>query len=279
MYYNLYGYGKLDSIPNRLKQQETLIADLAPDVLCTQEFDTLHRNNTKAMLEADGYVEVPVGSNGEVLYDGKLNCAAMFYRKDNVILVESGGETFPETVTVDGESLYGNNGMTKSSTWAIFKQKSTGKLFLVINSHFMWTDPSHLTTVQANKVRADNATRTLALIERIRASKAEYADLPVIFGGDLNSQPTSDACSILATALTHASTVAKTYEKIGYYGCYATYDSTTKEYTYRQPTASDNIIDHVYVDGVSEVNYYLPVKEFRALISSDHLPWVINFEL
>ncbi len=279
MYYNLYGYSKLDSIPDRLKQQEEMIADLSPDILCTQEFDSLHRNNTKAMLAADGYVEVPVGSNGEVLYNNTINCGAMFYRKDNVILVESGGETFPETVTVDGEDLYGNNGLTKSTTWGVFKQKSTGKLFLVVNSHFMWTDTSRLTYDQANKVRADNATRILALIERIRSSKAEYAELPVIFGGDLNSRPDSEACNILGNTLTHASVAANTYEKLGYYGCYATYDSSTKEYTYKQPTVSDNIIDHVYVDGVTSVNSYLPVKEFRALITSDHLPWIVNFEL
>lgn len=278
MYYNVYGYSKLDSIPNRVKQQEEMIADYNCDVVCTQEFDSLHRNNAKALLEADGYIEVPIGANGQVLYSSNINCAAMFYRADRLVLVESGGETFPTTVVVDGESLYGNNGDTKSITWAIFKQKSDGKLVLVVNSHFMWTDTANLTVEQADKVRVDNANRLLALVARIRASKAEYATLPVVFGGDLNCRPYSDAYAVLKASLSAASEVAQTYRKIGYYGCYATYDSATQNYTYREPTSSDNIIDHVFVDGV-EVNEYLPIMEFRALVSSDHLPWIVNFTL
>ena len=69
MYYNVYGYGNLDSIPDRLGQQVALIADAAPDVLCVQEFDRLHRGSAKALLEQAGYTEVPVTEDGGFLCD------------------------------------------------------------------------------------------------------------------------------------------------------------------------------------------------------------------
>lgn len=279
MYYNVYGYGKLDSIPDRLKVQVELIADNAPDILCVQEFDTLHRNTSKSLLKKKGYKEVAIDGKKEVLHTGGKNCEAMFYNSDRVKLIKSGGELYPEWVTIDGVSLYGNNQSTKSTTWGIFQQRSNGKLFLVVNTHFMWTDTSKLTVEQANLVRVNNAERILALIDRIRAMDEAYADIPVIFGGDLNCQMDKTPFAVLSEAMTPAYQAAEQYQKIGYYGCYATYDKTTDEYTYREPVESDNIIDHVFVKGDVKVLCYLPITEFRALITSDHLPWYVDIRL
>ena len=279
MYYNVYGYGKLNTIPDRLKVQVELIAENAPDILCVQEFDTLHRNTSKSLLKRKGYKEVAIDGKKQVLHAGGKNCEAMFYNSDRVKLVESGGELYPEWVTIDGVKLYGNNDNTKSTTWGIFEQRSNGKLFLVVNTHFMWTDTANLTVEQANLVRVNNAERILALIERVRAMDEAYADIPVIFGGDLNCQMDKTPFSVLSEAMTPAYQVAEQYQKIGYYGCYATYDAATDEYTYREPVESDNIIDHVFVKGDVKVLCYLPITEFRALITSDHLPWYVDIRL
>ena len=92
MYYNVYGYGNLDSVPDRLGQQAALIADAAPDVLCVQEFDRLHRAGAKPLLEKAGYSEVPVTEDGGFLYPAGKNCEAIFYRADRLELLRSGGE-------------------------------------------------------------------------------------------------------------------------------------------------------------------------------------------
>lgn len=84
MYYNVYGYGNLDSVPDRLGQQAALIADAAPDVLCVQEFDRLHRAGAKPLLEKAGYSEVPVTEDGGFLYPAGKNCEAIFYRADRL---------------------------------------------------------------------------------------------------------------------------------------------------------------------------------------------------
>lgn len=285
MYYNVYGYGKLDSIPDRYKQQVAMIVDATPDVLCTQEFDSRHRENEKELLLEEGYAEVPVQGRSGCVYRGKsINCEAMFYRTDKLNLLESGGELYPEYVDVDGKSLYGNNGNTKSTTWAVFEQKSTGKIFLCVNTHFMWTDTQKLTVEEANTVRVDNAQRVLALIDRVCASKEEYADIPVIFGGDLNCRPNSDPYNLLCDSLTLAATAAAEYEEYWYYGVYATYDEESGTYQAGEPKKPDpeaeviNIIDHAFVKNMT-VNSYLAVTEQRALITSDHLPWVVDVTL
>lgn len=280
MYYNVYGYGNLDSIPDRIGVQVEMIADAAPDVVCTQEFDSRHRETAKPLLKEKGYKEVPVTKLRNVVYPEGKNCVAMFYLPDRLKLVTSGGEQYPEWVTVEGvdHALFGNNVNSKSITWAIFEELSSGKLFLVINTHFMWTDTSQLTVEEANLVRVTNAERVIALISEIRAKDEAYADIPVVFGGDLNCQMDKDPVLLLSETLTPACEAAEEYEKIGYYGCYATYDAASGEYTYREPKESDNIIDHAFVQGVT-VHSYLPVTEFRALITSDHLPWMLEITL
>lgn len=282
MYYNVYGYSKyFSTVPDRLKQQVEMISDEAPDILCVQEFDTLHRGTSKSLLRRKGYTEVPIDGEKAVTYAsaGNKNCEAMFYNKDRVKLLESGGEQYPNWVTIDGKKLCSNNGYTKSTTWGVFEELATGKQFIVINTHFMWTDTDQLTVEEANLVRVNNAERMLDLITRIRSSKDEYAELPVIFGGDLNCQMDKDPFILLSQSLTPAYQIAESYEKIGYYGYKGSYDTTTGEYTYEEPTVSENIIDHVFVDGKLTVKSYLPVKELRALVTSDHLPWIVEIEL
>ncbi len=274
MYYNVYGYSKI-TVPDRLRIQVEMIAASEADIVCMQEFDSTHRSGALRQLQSKGYKEVAIDSNGNVLYKDSINCEPIFYRTDKLTLVESGGELFPEWVTINGEKLYGNNSNTKSYAWGVFREKSTGKLFLTVNAHFMWTDKSKLTYEQADAVRADNAKRILALIEEIKSSKAEYASIPVIFGGDLNCLPNSEAYNTLKAELSVASEAAEKYEKLGYYGGYATYDSQTGEYSYYEPSESDNIIDHAFVTGVA-LKSYLPIKDRDALITSDHLPWVLT---
>lgn len=278
MYYNVYGYGNLDSIPDRLGQQAALIADAAPDVLCVQEFDRLHRGSAKALLEQAGYTEVPVTEDGDFLYPAGKNCEAIFYRADRLELLRSGGEPYPDRVEVDGVEVIGNNSNTKSTAWAVFRERAGGKLFLVVNTHFMWSAPE-LTRAQANAVRVDNAKRTVALIDAIQELDPAYASLPVIFGGDLNCGADSDPCAVLKAALTPVyDMVDAERDNIGYYGVYATYDETTGQYHYGEIPREGGGIDHVFAAGLT-VRNYLTDTRFRARITSDHLPKTVDLIL
>ena len=278
MYYNVYGYGNLDSVPDRLGQQAALIADAAPDVLCVQEFDRLHRAGAKPLLEKAGYSEVPVTEDGGFLYPAGKNCEAIFYRADRLELLRSGGEPYPDRVEVDGAEVIGNNSNTKSTAWAIFRERTGGKIFLAVNTHFMWSAPE-LTGKQANAVRVDNARRMVVLIDAIRALDPAYANLAVIFGGDLNCGADSDPCAVVKTVLTPVYDMADTErDNIGYYGVYATYDETTGQYRYGEIPSEGGGIDHVFAAGLT-VRNYLTDTCFRARITSDHLPKTVDLIL
>lgn len=278
MYYNVYGYGNLDSIPDRLGQQAALIAADAPDVLCVQEFDRLHRSGAKSLLAQAGYTEVPVTEDGGFLYPAGKNCEAIFYRADRLELLRSGGEPYPNTVPVDGKDVIGNNSNTKSTAWAVLRDRLSGKMLLIVNTHFMWSAPE-LTAAQANAVRVDNANRTLALIASVRAMDPAYAALPVLFGGDLNCGADSDPCAVLKQALTPVYELAQQErDNIGYYGVYATYDAATQTYHSGEIPGEGGGIDHVFGSGLTILNY-LTDTGFRARITSDHLPKLVDLIL
>lgn len=278
MYYNVYGYDKMNSVPNRLGQQAEMIDAQEPDVLCVQEFDSKHRKYGKELLLQYGYEEVPVGDFGCVYPEGR-NCEAIFYRTERLSLTESGGALFPLTVNVDGVEVLDNNEYTKSYTWAIFSERQSGKKVLVVNAHFMYNAPQ-LTASQAHAVRLSNATVVVNLVERIRHSKPAYANIPVVFGGDLNTQEGSDAYRALSARMCPAREAAEQFTALGYYGGYATYDAETREYHYKSLEEVDNsvAIDHAFVRNV-RVLRYRPVTDFRALVTSDHLPWLLELAL
>ncbi len=278
MYYNVYGYDRMNSVPDRLGQQAEMLRAQAPDVLGLQEFDSKHRKGAKGLLTQYGYEEVPVGPFGCVYPEGR-NCEAVLYCPTRLQLLESGGALFPLTVAVDGAEVLGNNEYTKSYTWAVFSEKRSGKNVLVVNAHFMYNAPE-LTPSQAHAVRLDNAKIIVDLVERIRLSKPVYADIPVVFGGDLNTTADSDAYRVLSETMSPACAVAEQFTPLGYYGGYATYDAEAGEYRYKRTEDINNgyVIDHAFVRNARLLRYE-PVTEFRALVTSDHLPWILELAL
>lgn len=262
IYYNVYGYGKLDGIPDRIIIQSEMLFSLNPDIICLQEFDNRHRAQSD-LFSSRGYVEVPVDGKN-VLYGSKKNCEAMFYLPENLTLCASGGELFKEKVRVGGINAEGNNGKTKSFTWAHFRDKS-GSDFLVVNAHLMWNSPA-LTLRQATLVREDNLRCIFRLLSR-------FDGMPLIFGGDLNSTENSVPYKKIASRLTPAGKIAKKSDNYGFYHSYAQFDGVN--FIAKEPVESDDGIDHVFVR-FFDVLRYTTVTCPAALISSDHLPKICD---
>lgn len=86
IYYNVYGYGKLDGIPDRIRIQSEMLFSLNPDIICLQEFDNRHRAQSD-LFSSRGYVEVPVDEKRAVRVE--KNCEAMFYLPENLTLCAS----------------------------------------------------------------------------------------------------------------------------------------------------------------------------------------------
>ena len=288
MYYNIYGYGDnpaqqvfVGPMEQRQEMQLACIRKYAPDVLGLQEYDKAYRSKMAPRLAAAGYTEVPIGGEDTYVYPAGKNCEAMFCRTDRLTCVCSGGMLYPDRVEVDGAEVLGNNGHSKSLTWAVLEDRQTRKRMIAVDTHFMWSAPE-LTAVQAEAVRVDNAQRLLRQIGEIRAADSSFAELPVVMGGDLNCVPGSPAFETLCGSMVWAYNAAAGYrDNLGCPG-YATYDNQTASYTkWGTPAPGRCVIDYIWVQNPVEeqgftVQSYFTVTDRYALLSSDHCPKVAD---
>lgn len=260
MFYNVYGYTQ--SGPTNLRQQfqAGLIADYAPDVVGLQEFSASYRAAFPAMLESIGYRQVSSGKDN-------ANFTPLFYRADRLEVVDSGYKLYTGP----------NDNNSKSLTWAIFRVRETGKRFVAISTHFMWNQPG----IDGPAARLTNAREMLELIATLR-SREGCADIPVIFGGDLNCNPSSNALqTVVAGGLTEAWNAAAQKNDTSGYHQYATYDETWGIYTQIPQIGGThaNAIDHAFVTAGTQVNRCYALISPYTLYASDHMPIFIDIEV
>ena len=299
MFYNIYGYmwypdkenaPHLSSGPISLRQQmETeLISAYAPDVIGMQEYsEHYHKGMTPLMLDI-GYAEVDV-SHTKARNDGtKINYTPLFYRPDTLNLIDGGFVMYPKTMpdpNNEGEVLNINDVSSKSLTWAVFEDKASGKRFIAICTHFMYS-ASYLTNELRHEVRVQNANNLLKTVAKLRENP-EYRLLPVIMGGDLNCTKDSIEFKTLTDGgmewLWDISPVRDTSRGLKQY---ATYDETIGKYVkYEMPSEEpEESIDHIFCmqpenGKKAEIHNYVTVTDRLALLSSDHCPRFTDFSL
>ncbi|MEO1010836.1 MAG: endonuclease/exonuclease/phosphatase family protein [Bacteroidota bacterium] len=200
------------------------------------------------------------GTVGVGREDGKEKgeFAPIFYRKERFEVHKKGtfwlSET-PETVSKGWDAA-----LERIATWAVLKDKVTGKEFVIMNTHF-----DH----RGKQARLESSK--LIKQKAVELSK----DLPLIVTGDFNLVPESQAIQLLLRpdagfALVNTSEVAKhTYGP----------DWTICGFDNR-PFEDRNIIDYVFVKGVKKVNKYAVFAEqLNELFLSDHCPVFAQVEL
>ena len=299
MFYNIYGYmwypdrenaPHLSSGPISLRQQmETaLISEYAPDVIGMQEYsEHYHKGMTPLMLDI-GYAEVDV-SHTKVRSDGtKINYTPLFYRPDTLNLIESGFVMYPETMpdpNKKDETLNINDVSSKSLTWAIFEEKASGKRFIAICTHFMYS-AAWLTDELRHEVRVQNANNLLNTIKKLRENP-EYSLLPVIMGGDLNCLKDSiEFKALLDGGMKWLWDISPVKDNSRGLKQYSTYDDTVGEYVkFELPIEAPELsIDHILSSSVEggtdiKIHNYVTVTDSFALLSSDHCPRFTDFTL
>ncbi len=150
----------------RLSGVTGVIADVAPDVLGTQEATPEWMEYLK--IAYDGvYGSIGVGRD-DGANEGEYS--AIFYRKDKLKVIDSG--TFWLSETPDVPSGSWDTACWRICTWAVFERLSDGKQFAHLNTHL-----DHVSeTAQLNQAAM--------VIE-----KAKSFDIPVIITGDMNVTP------------------------------------------------------------------------------------------
>lgn len=256
MYFNIYGYGDyLTSV--RSSMQLELFKTYAPDVIGMQEFSAgVRRSGLMSGLTELGYAEVQVTGVSS-------DFTPLFYRTDTLDVVESG------YLLYDGL----NDVNSKSITWAVFRTKESGKCFIALSTHFYYTSDQ-----EGLAARISEARQLIELIGKIRTNP-EYADLPLVMGGDLNCVASSEPAGVLKDGgLILAWDEAVSKNNVATHHSHAVYSNVYHTYTntYRPSGGYANAIDQVYISPGVTVNRFSTLVCSYALIASDHCPVLVD---
>ena len=246
MSYNILNSGSKDGTNSwqyRYPASGLMIDDQRPDVFCLQE----------AMSDQIGYLEqalvmydhVGVGEN-----DGKKSgeSNAIFYKSKSFSVAKWG--TFWLSETPDKPSECWSSGETDSVTWAILKDKKSGKRFFVASVQLC----------------ADNAEAQEASAKLLASKLAELnkEGLPMVLAGDFRMAADSSALSPIRGILKDARANAA---------------SSDNSHSYHAWGKKKETVDHIWYDGFSScVEFSTIVKPYyeRTFISS-HFPVLAKF--
>lgn len=270
IFYNMNGHGNNANSEARRDIQLGFLADYDADVLCFQEF---HRrsyiNGFSAGLEAMGYAKVDVNTN-------RLNnYTPIYYRADRYTVVDCGYRLYK------GD----NDENSKGLTWALLRDKTSGKEFAVISTHFWWKGYDAADKADFTKHNATRISNANEMLDTVRSIKTKYgANTPIVFGGDLNSLYNSDPVNtVLAeSGVSLAWNIAKAKNNSGGHHGYATYNEEYGVFTaWGSPSANQAYngtwsIDHVFVSGTVTVERFHTLLDRYALIVSDHCPEIVD---
>ena len=277
MFYNIYGWEswkKADgtsvtgtdapSLGLRQDLQRDLFESYQPDVLGFQEYmaHTYHAKFNSVLTEL-GYTQVDVSK-------GTANCTPLFYKADKLEVVEKGYLIFDCSDETD----------SKSVTWAVFREKATGKLVSVFNTHFMYNKTSNEGS-KWDTERENNAKEILALINSVLD---KYEDIGVIMGGDLNfwnitASNSSPAYTALVNGgqkyMTSVTTTNNRATTESYHG-YHSYDSSKSIYNTNSTTLTTKYtLDYIFFGGSeqnTDVKSFFIISDDITMRASDHCP-------
>lgn len=215
-----------------------MLEEYKPDVFGVQEAMSFQ---IKFINEfARDYKCVGVGRD-----DGKKEGEHMsiFWNKKTVSLLKWG--TYWLSETPDEPSMGWDAACMRTATWALMKDKKTGKKFYFVNTHL-----DHKGT-QAQK----NGLKLI--VEKIAEMNQE--GYPMVLTGDFNVTPDNPCLVDLDKIMTSTRKIAKKTDSLG---------------TYNQWGRASSVIDYIYVSGFSAVPEYQTVtKKFGQIpFISDHFP-------
>lgn len=221
------------------------------DVLGTQEVLFSQLNDIRVLLPEYAY-------EGVGRKDGKTEgeFSAVFYKKAKFELLKSGTFWLSENPTYVGVKGW-DAAIERIVTWVLLKEKSTGKEFAFINTHF-----DHIGQV----ARRESAKLLLSKADEIAKG------LPVIVTGDFNATPDSEVIRIITDVnssnhLTDSRSLAPSI-----LGPAWTFHGFGKV-----PMETRSVIDYIFVKNRVSVSQLSVISEMSgSTYLSDHNPVLIK---
>jgi len=226
--------------PNRKENVKALVKFHDADILCVQEalpeqFD--------ALLENSNFDVVGVGRE-----DGKRKgeFSAVYYDKDRFTKKEGGTFWLSETPEVPSKGW--DAALNRVCSWVRLYDRINKKEFLVFNTHY-----DHIGV----KARIESAKLLKRKIQEIAPT------LPVVFTGDLNVTPETEAIATIKSFLTDAKEISiePAYGPNGTFNAFD-FNSDLK-----------NRIDYIFVNKGFKVQKFAVLSDSKdKRYPSDHLP-------
>ena len=229
---------------HRKEATPAMMEALSPDVMGVQE---ALPDQLEYMKEAcSSYASVGVGRDDGI---SKGEHMSIFYNKDRIKLLDWG--TYWLSETPDEPSKGWDARCRRTATWALMKQKKSGKNFYFVNTHLDHKG------VEARR-------KGLALIVD-RIGKMNREDYPMILTGDFNVFP-DDSC------LTDLDKIMKSAR------VFAAVTDTTASFNGWGGKAK--IIDYIYYIGFKDcLDFRVATETFAGKpFISDHYPIISEFE-
>jgi len=230
----------INAWPNRKDNVKALVKFHDADILCVQEalpeqFD--------ALLENSNFDVVGVGRE-----DGKRKgeFSAVYFDKDRFTKKDGGTFWLSETPNVPSKGW--DAALNRVCSWVRLYDKSNKKEFLVFNTHY-----DHVGV----KARIESAKLIKQKIQEIAPK------LPVVFTGDLNVTPETEAIATIKSFLTDAKeiTLEPAYGPEGTFNAFD-FNSDLK-----------NRIDYIFVNKGFKVQKFAVLSDSKnKRYPSDHLP-------
>lgn len=227
-------------ITNQLKFYE-------PDIMGLQE--VLFSQIQHFTSEIGGYNFV-----GKAREDGKQKgeFTAILFKNEKFELIED--HTFWLSETPGKVSTGWDAALPRVCTYALFRDKNTGKKFWFFNSHF-----DHVGT----EARTESARLILKKIEEVNTE-----NLPVVLTGDFNLEPESEGIKLISEKLKDSRNTANTV-----FGSEGTFNG----YQFDKPASRR--IDYIFVNENVEVKKYAVLTDSKEMkYPSDHFPVITILE-
>lgn len=191
------------------------------------------------------YSYVGIGRDGV----GKGESSNIFYKKERFLLKET--NTFWLSETPDTISKGWDAAFNRVCTYTLFKDKKTKKTFWVFNTHL-----DHI----GEDARTNGIQLILSKIKKLNAK-----NYPVIFMGDLNSEPNEDRIIALKKEMNDSRKISE----IKPFGSSGTFNN----FKHNEPVT--NLIDYIFIskNSIFKVKKYAVLSGSKDLkYPSDHLP-------
>lgn len=258
---NIWGnYSETEAVANRNQLLLELITENQPDICCLQECNP----NTSRVGEEGVQLLLKEQYSEASEENWERNYTPVFYKKDKFKLIDSGFQIYSGT-TYD---------RSKSVTWAVLEEISTGKRVGVASTHFWFKHTGEVDIKQ----REDNAaTLTQVCEEMIRKYQ-----VPVIATGDLNhgiysrSGEAVPYKNMLENGFQDVRFTAK--ESTDSHTCHH-YPKRNEEGIYVEADEPMSTIDFIltYGENPLKAESFRVLRDHKALVSSDHCPMIAEF--